>query len=219
VIPDHFILATTPFKEQTYLLEEDDIGAVYECLKAYRNNDQELFGFFNSGDHSGASQPHRHIQFLPVESMRSGVPDGAKWEVLTDSLAGQNLNLPFAYFASSLPSNPSAEQLHSTYKSLYEQACQLTGSDSQSRQSSISYNLGLTNRSMVLCPRVSEGTKIHGSNGHLLGPISLNGTILGGTLLVKSEEEWNAMRSDASKLKEVLSAIGIAKSQERDVRI
>lgn len=54
VIPDHFILATKTFKKQTNLLEENDLGAAYDCLDAYREHGEELFGFFNSGDHSGA---------------------------------------------------------------------------------------------------------------------------------------------------------------------
>lgn len=61
---------------------------------------------------------------------------------------------------------------------------------------------------MVLCPRASEGTKIKGSNGEDVGPVALNGTVLGGTLLVKSEAEWDALRDDESKLKYVLSTIG-----------
>lgn len=90
VVPNHFILATKTFKEQTNLLEQGDLGAAYACLKAYRDNGEELFGFFNSGKASGASQPHRHIQFLPVESMRSGIEAGVKWDVLADSL----INIP-----------------------------------------------------------------------------------------------------------------------------
>jgi sulfate adenylyltransferase (ADP) / ATP adenylyltransferase len=86
IIPDHFILATKEFKEQTHLLEEDDLWAAYDCLKAYKDNGEELFGFFNSGEHSGASQPHRHIQFLPVESMRSGIDKKVEWSVLADQL-------------------------------------------------------------------------------------------------------------------------------------
>jgi ATP adenylyltransferase len=86
VIPDHFILATKDYKEQTHLLEEEDLGAAYSCLKAYHDLGEELFGFFNSGEHSGASQPHRHIQFLPVDSMKSGMSGGRKWTVLADKL-------------------------------------------------------------------------------------------------------------------------------------
>jgi ATP adenylyltransferase/5',5'''-P-1,P-4-tetraphosphate phosphorylase II len=86
VIPNHFILATKPFKHQTDALELDDLEAAYACVRAYRDKGEELFGFFNSGEASGASQPHRHIQFLPVESMRSGLQESAKWDVLADSL-------------------------------------------------------------------------------------------------------------------------------------
>ena len=72
-----------------------------------------------------------------------------------------------------------------------------------------SYNLALTHRAMVLCPRLSEGLEIKDSNGDLVGPISFNGTILGGTLLVKSEQEWDALRNDEEKLKDILRAIGV----------
>jgi len=63
---------------------------------------------------------------------------------------------------------------------------------------------------MVLCPRLSEGLEINDSNGGLIGPISLNGTILGGTLLVKTVQEWDAIRKDEEKLKDILQAIGIS---------
>jgi ATP adenylyltransferase len=62
---------------------------------------------------------------------------------------------------------------------------------------------------MVLCPRTSEGAKIKSDSGELIGPISLNGTVLGGTLLVKSEAEWDTLRNDESRLEEVLKSIGI----------
>jgi ATP adenylyltransferase len=89
IIPDHFILATKSFKEQTGLLEEEDLGAVYVCLRAYKDNGKELYGFFNSGEFSGASQAHRHIQFLPVESMRIGMKEGDKWDVLVDTMTSE----------------------------------------------------------------------------------------------------------------------------------
>jgi len=90
VIPDHFILATKEYKLQTCLLGEVDIAAAYQCLMSFRDNGEELFGFFNSGDYSGASQPHRHIQFLPVESMKAGVDEKESWEVLANTLATKN---------------------------------------------------------------------------------------------------------------------------------
>lgn len=85
VIPQHFILATKEYKEQTDLLEEDDLNVTYECLKEWEKGgpDKQLFAFFNSGDHSGASQGHRHLQFLPVEQMQ-GDDDDRIWRPLID---------------------------------------------------------------------------------------------------------------------------------------
>ncbi|PVH88922.1 Ap4A phosphorylase-like protein II [Cadophora sp. DSE1049] len=218
VIPDHFILATKDFKQQTDLLEKDDLEAAYACLKAYRDNGEELFGFFNCGEHSGASQPHRHIQFLPVESMRSGIEPDAKWNVLVDSLVKEpRPALPFSYFSAHVPENASAEELHRIYADLYSRACQVvkradaasSSTTASSQESAISYNLGFTDRAIILCPRASEGLKIGGSSDNMIGPIALNGTVLGGTLLVKSEEEWDVLRNDESKLTDILQAIGI----------
>jgi ATP adenylyltransferase len=84
IIAEHFILATKPNKRQTHVLEQEDLEATYACLKAWENSNQtSLFAFFNSGEHSGASQPHRHLQFLPVENMRES--DATRgWDLLID---------------------------------------------------------------------------------------------------------------------------------------
>jgi ATP adenylyltransferase len=83
--------------------------------------------------------------------------------------------------------------------------------DSADGSAAISYNLGLTHRAMVICPRRAEGKAISGNK------VALNGTILAGTLMVKGEEEWNTLLNDESQLSDVLSAIGIpsAKTAEK----
>ena len=40
------------------------------------------------------------------------------------------------------------------------------------------------------------------------GVLSLNGTILGGTLMVKAEGEWDALRSNPEYLNRVLRDVG-----------
>jgi sulfate adenylyltransferase (ADP) / ATP adenylyltransferase len=120
------------------------------------------------------------------------------------------------YFSSSIPDNASSEQLHDIYAALYRKAIDANGGSianldySPGGRSLISYNLGFTDRVMVLCPRSSEGTKITGKGGDLIGPVALNGTLLGGTLLVKNEEEWDAIRDDKAKLEYILQKIGIS---------
>ncbi|RAL68750.1 hypothetical protein DID88_007445 [Monilinia fructigena] len=201
---------------QTHLLEEADLGVAYECLKSYRVEGEELFGFFNSGDYSGASQPHRHIQFLPVESMRTGLGQESQWSLLSDGLSGIPApELPFTYFAASLPVDIQPSDLHAIYIDLHQQACQLmkaTSSKNLKGNSSISYNLGFTDKSMVLCPRVSEGLSIQDNDGNTIGSVALNGTLLAGTLLVKSETEWDAVRKDEKILVDILKAIGVPRN-------
>jgi len=91
VIAEHFIIATKSNKKQTHRLEQDDLEATYACLKAWEKDvaaqdggEKRLFAFFNSGEHSGASQAHRHLQFLPVESMKEEKSEG--WELLMDQM-------------------------------------------------------------------------------------------------------------------------------------
>ncbi|PFH63108.1 hypothetical protein XA68_17752 [Ophiocordyceps unilateralis] len=67
IVAEHFILATNEFQKQTELLALADLEATMACVRAYKQTKRGLFAFFNSGEHSGASQPHRHIQLLPVE--------------------------------------------------------------------------------------------------------------------------------------------------------
>jgi ATP adenylyltransferase len=77
--------------------------------------------------------------------------------------------------------------------------------------STISYNLGLTDLSMVLIPRRAEGSMISAAAGEpsSIGPITLNGTVLAGTLLVKNKIEWDALKHDPLQLSSLLEVIGI----------
>ena len=264
VIPQHFILATKAFKQQTYLLEQSDLDATFSCIKAWEESDdpgtrvdRRLFAFFNSGEHSGASQPHRHVQFLPMEEMKGqadfkGQADsGNQWNVLADeiikaplALAGpeyhQDTRLPFSHFGVALPPNPSPEELHQMYLSLYCAAVKATQrydetqpqekvqsvkaceQDIEGHRAEISYNLALTKTAMILCPRRSEGSQLLlaqqlreiDEDVQDLGSIQLNGTILAGTLMVKAEAEWNELRANPGKLLDILRDVGVPWNNE-----
>lgn len=118
VIPNHFILATKTFKQQTDVLEQGDLEAAYACVKTYWDNGEKLFGFFNSGEASGASQPHRHIQFLPVESMRSGIQEGAEWDLLADNLIDAPKPGNYMHHVDRFNTNFSSSTLHLLFVSI-----------------------------------------------------------------------------------------------------
>lgn len=189
--------------------------ATYACIKAWGsdNGDKRLFAFFNSGVDSGASQPHRHLQFLPVEAMAEqpqaeGANDSKiSWRPLIDAVfeskSGSEYKcldkVPFTHFVLPLPSNPSADTLHAIYLSLYRaavsavKAAERGGNTSHAEDSgaatavsgpaAISYNLAMTESAMMICPRRSETAQIY-PPGTDDGTVVGAGTIaLNGTIL------------------------------------
>ena len=201
VISHHFILATTNYKPQTDLLELEDLAATWHLLKAwemgpkdiismrgnadsYVKNGQEkrLFAFFNSGEYSGASQGHRHLQFLPIEGMKDQEEQGSgpgeegrrtAWWPLVDLMGEPGVadNVPFQCFHVRLGDQPAPEELFHMYLGLYHKAV-VAVMERRGRQrspspkvdvavnataSEISYNLAMTVNTLALCPRMNEG--------------------------------------------------------------
>lgn len=240
IVPEHFILATSSFRPQTDLLDEDDLAVTHDCIEAYHAHcergeeesssvhEGELFAFFNSGEFSGASQPHRHIQLLPVARMRDGL-EGCEWDVLAKRLVGEVEDLPFTTFAEAIEPGISPRELRDAYLRLYRRACVAVGAflgrrdvadgaEEQERgPARISYNLAVTRHALIVCPRLADGAPVW-DGGEVVGKLALNGTVLAGTALVKSAVEWDALRKDPSELLQVLNAIGLPKRYEGGVR-
>ncbi|TKA51881.1 hypothetical protein B0A49_13108, partial [Cryomyces minteri] len=234
VIPQHFILATKINKQQTHLLEQDDLEATYACLMAWESEhgagqEKRLFAFFNSEEHSGASQEHRHIQFLPVEQMAK---QNHNWEPLIDGVLKSGVpaksgseelralpKVPFTHFAAPIPVSPKPSHLFKLYTDLYEAAASAVRSyigshpgdlelhSEEGGAAPISYNLALTTAGMMICPRKKEGDLLRRDDGEEVGSVALNGTILAGTLVVKDEGEWELLKNDNGKLNELLRAV------------
>ncbi|PKS10389.1 hypothetical protein jhhlp_002140 [Lomentospora prolificans] len=238
IVPEHFILATKGFREQTHLLDEDDLAATYACISAYHDavpeaelgsdtGEGELFAFFNSGEFSGSSQPHRHIQLLPVARMREDI-SGGEWDVLAKRLVGEVKDLPFTVFAANIEPGLSGKELRDVYLGLYRQACVAVaallgkeeiadGAETQTGgEARISYNMAMTRHALIICPRLAEGGPVW-DGGEVVGKVSFNGTVLAGTALVKSSVEWDALRNDPMGLFQVLKAIGVPKKYEDEV--
>ncbi|KAG6157325.1 hypothetical protein E4U11_005295 [Claviceps purpurea] len=262
VVSGHFILATRAFRPQNHVLEEADLEATMACIKTYGQHQGQLkeavhehdglFAFFNSGEHSGASQPHRHLQFLPVDQMREGLEsEYSSWRVLASQGPEAEKQLPFRVFSEEIRLDMAASEVHEVYLRLYRRACQavrliqIEEKDNQNVNDEkndagridassvvdggidaagagvddvpeegpalISYNLGLTSTRMVLCPRLAEGGPVLDQDGHEVGRLSLNGTLLAGTALVKNAVEWDTLRGQPSGLVDVLRRIGIPK--------
>jgi ATP adenylyltransferase len=76
-------------------------------------------------------------------------------------------------------------------------------------ESPISYNLAMTVSGMVILPRRAEGTMLRNDDGNDVGFVALNGTTLGGTMMVKHQEEWEMLCKRPEMLDNILAAIGV----------
>jgi ATP adenylyltransferase len=133
----------------------------------------------------------------------------------------QHDGLPFIHFVKSFTSDPKGPELLRVYEELYNAAKeavdifiatnpgQLALHSIDGGDSPMSYNLALTISGMAILPRRSEGTMLLRQDGSEVGFVALNGTTLGGTMMVKHQEEWNLLRDSPELLDEILTAIGI----------
>jgi sulfate adenylyltransferase (ADP) / ATP adenylyltransferase len=205
VIAEHFILSTFENKPQSFKLDPDDLYEAFRCINQWKiDTGTELYAFYNSGEHSGASQPHRHLQLLPVEQMRDGIAaDDNEWSVLANNSA-VHASLPFKIEGTDAPGWPcDAAELSNRFLLLQMRCGAATGG-----ANTFSYNFAMTSTKMVMCLRGRGDVPLCDENGKDLGMLSINGTILAGTLMTKSQEAYDLLRSSTGAFEEVLAAIG-----------
>jgi sulfate adenylyltransferase (ADP) / ATP adenylyltransferase len=225
IIKGHFILATKAFAEQTDTLQLGDLWMTYLLLKTWEESDgKKLFAFFNCGTESGASQPHRHLQFLPVESVAEGFEGGV--QLLVDRLAQKDggRDVPFASFAETLSEGITSEGLYALYRKFLDQATRAWTRDPLRKMRTheeggthlgFCYNLGMTTTSFALCPRKTEGVQLHdATRSEDLGIVGFNGALMAGGLMVKRREQWEYLRKQKGALDEILEGIGIPREKD-----
>ncbi|KAH6838483.1 histidine triad-like protein [Chaetomium sp. MPI-CAGE-AT-0009] len=203
IVPEHFILATHPEDQTPHTRKQTQT----------QDQERDLYVFFNSGPASGSSQPHRHIQMLPVARMREGLAadEAAAWEALAGALVREDVRgrLPFTTFVGRI--GPGVD-LMEVYLGLYRRACEAVLGSGGSGGSG-----GGLGEVMVIAPRVVEGALVtvpgEGGARREVGKLALNGTVLAGTALVKTQAEWDALREDPEQVVEILGRIGVPKVQ------
>ena len=189
VVAHHLLVVTKQFVPQETLLDRDDFIALAACL-------EELDGlaFYNAGRSAGASQPHKHLQLVPL-------PLGAAtWDVpveaLFDSWAATGnvsrlLRLPFRNaFALLEPSlfedrARAAERMQELYDAALTAIGVIAeGAANDEPPHSVPYNLLVTRRWMLAVPRSKER----------FGTIPVNALGFAGSLLARDDAEMKALR-------------------------
>ncbi|KAK9256404.1 HIT-like domain-containing protein [Lipomyces tetrasporus] len=200
IVPYHFLCITKEFEQQNAPLSEEDLTATWECLQANVKSGSRLLAFYNCGEFSGASQAHKHIQFIPVPHEVKLIPDVALAygvPVSKDAI-GQfptsHPDVPFAHFVLPVPKSPSTEDLVMRFSSLLARTLTTLR---EHDQRSISFNFAMTKEWMFLAPRCQE----------MYEGVSVNATGMVGLLLAKSDEQLDLIK-DTGPLK-VTAKVGL----------
>jgi ATP adenylyltransferase len=187
VVDDHLLIVTREFEDQQSPLTEADFAALWTCMTEY-----DALGFYNAGAAAGASQPHKHLQMVPLPLASSGptVPiDPLIDRAVIKGRIGHLDGFPFRHaLARHEPqafetSSDAASALLGCYQQMMEAVGLGDGLRSADSRTA-AYNLLVTRRWMLLVPRSRE---------HFEG-ISLNALAFAGALLVRDSEQLQLLK-------------------------
>ncbi|TFK83200.1 HIT-like protein [Polyporus arcularius HHB13444] len=201
VVPHHFMVVTKDFQSQTSPLLPADLVQVYLFLQAARAVGRKFFAFYNCGDLSGASQPHKHVQLIPIDDDGPPVEKLARAAKIDQEDRPFSLGaLPYANHVRRLPSSLSNTSdpdtlepaLADAFLSLLDLAIQTVRHDPTYPAGTPSYNVFLTLEHIHIVPRRQETHTLAGTGEKL----SVNALGFAGMLLVKSERELEAVKAE-----------------------
>ncbi|GIL48321.1 hypothetical protein Vafri_4603 [Volvox africanus] len=220
VVQHHVLVITREFRSQAEPLNGGDLAATLEVLRAMPSGG---VAFYNCGPNSGRSQPHKHLQVVPLPFTDAQLPLAPVHHLVEEAAAAaaataplQPLHLrqlPYRCYAALLPpERPTPEQLESAFSDLlqlcypgyvFEPSPLLREGPPRDAATaaavaagSVSYNVLLTRSWMMLVPRSAERC----------GPLALNSLAFAGTMLVRSDDELDYVRQTGPV--EILRRIG-----------
>jgi ATP adenylyltransferase len=183
VVDHHLLVITRLFEAQESPLTKSDFEAWWTCLAEF-----SALGFYNSSPVSGASQPHKHMQLIPLSPSQDVGRLPIEPCLQVDSLGsrlGVAETLPFVHaLARIAPGKDASVSDMATYlrdlygRMLQELRLQGTG-DCPSP-----YNLLITRDWMMMIPRSNE----------CFASISLNALAFAGMFLVRDEAGFQVLR-------------------------
>jgi ATP adenylyltransferase len=194
VVPRHALVVTAAFAPQEAPLEAGDLAATWAAMAGMPGGG---LAYFNSGPASGASQPHRHTQVVPLP-LAPEVADGAAaagavpFEALMAAAtaraapwveAAPLAGVPFAAHVVRLEGAPpggAGAALKGACDALMAAAARAAGGAAPA-----SYNLVLTRRFFLAAPRRAEAD----------GPVSVNAVGFAGSFFVRSAAELEHVRA------------------------
>lgn len=184
VIDHHLLIVTRAFEAQETWLTQQDFVALGTCMAEF-----EGLAFYNGGQTAGASQPHKHLQLVPLPLTPAGPPvpiEPAIASVEFENGIGTIRQFPFLHAITELEPLESplaaAEAMLERYHSLLR-AVGLPAKPGQVQQTG-AYNLLATRRWLLIVPRSQEH----------FGSISVNALGFAGALLVRNQQQMQVLK-------------------------
>lgn len=198
VIARHLLIVTREFESQTVPLDLADFTALAQVMSELGG-----LGFYNGGTDAGASQRHKHMQWIPeaasaarLSRLTDGLPDD-----LPAGTATSRDDLPYRHCFVRLPVGPNSDytRLGRAFHDAYLHACEVLGLPCD-RDPMPPYNLLTSHDWFAVIPRSREHCD----------RISVNALGFAGSLFVPKPELIAVVRS-AGPL-HVLATVGIPKA-------
>ncbi len=198
VVNHHVLIITREFESQWELLTELDFVALWTILGEVRG-----LGFYNGGKLSGASQSHKHLQWIPEfsEGNLSNIPINKVLDFYREKQGFITIReLSFVHkitFFSREIGNNSPEVMGRISYEYYRRMLEDLSIEVKRNKPKKDYNLLVTQEWMMLVPRRKEKFK----------SISVNSLGFAGNLLVKNEEQLATV--EKHKPLKILGKVGV----------
>jgi ATP adenylyltransferase len=192
VVDRHILIVTREFEEQANWLNFADFAALWACWA-----EDDGLAFYNGGTEAGASQPHKHLQLVPL-SLADGVVQLPIEPLVSDGLHDLHpgtvttlAEFPFQHAIAPLDltwaDSPwdAAEFALECYRNLLRAVGLIQDAETMSDRQSGPYNLLATRRWMMVVPRQQERCR----------SISVNSLGFAGALLVRNLEEMEVLKT------------------------
>ena len=212
VVDYHLLLITREYQSQDDPVNTSDFWHLFQVFSCFPSNVPPL-AFYNCGPHSGKSQPHKHVQIVPMplvdaqeKDQGEGMPEATATRqqftleaVIRDTLSKEGNDVPgklcvvdgLPFEAFLLPLTEEMKESEDRLKVLEGQF--LRAKEAVMKKHNIedevfSYNLVITQEWLLIVPRSKES----------YGPIGINAMGFAGTFLVRTEEELDFVLRQSS---------------------
>ena len=206
-LPSHILLVSTAYIRQTDLLKKTDFEMAYKIFASLlldETNTNPLL-FFNSGIHSGATQMHRHLHFVPncgqrlllneiAETMKAQKTE-EKEQTNGDAMdAGIQIfdRFDFLHGMVLLDSDIGGNQLNACYHGILKMIRNKMN-ENDVKEDEFSYNLLMTEKILLIVARkcgVFEGVL----NDNEKCSFAVNALSFGGLIFCNSEKQMQLCR-------------------------